>query len=271
MIMGALITGIIFIALGVGLVFWRKKTQDKLLEIKATPLSTAKDLTDMCKTVNDELNPGSHGAFKQEAAVQGTVKCDRPLTAELSKEPCVYYDMRVEERYEETYWEKDAQGNSQSRTRTGTNTVASNSQRRDFRIEDATGRITVNPNNAHIDPVQVVSKYEQSFQDTISFGNFSFNVNPGSGDRRILGYEFTEKIIPVERRVYAIGEAADASGELMIQNPSEKGKPFIITLKSRDELAQDTASSIKWMMIGAIICFGIGIGAVAYGILTKLK
>jgi hypothetical protein len=265
--MAAIITGIVFIIIGIVLVFLRRKNQDKLLDIKATQVSTAKDLTDMCKAVNDELNPGGHGAFKQEAAVQGVVKCDRPLVGELSKEPCVYYDMRVEERYEETYWEKDAEGNNQRRTRTGTTTVASNSQRRDFEIEDATGRIAVNPNSADVDPVQVVSKYEQNFQDRIAFGNFSFNVNLSSGDRKILGYEFTEKIIPLERRLYVLGEATDASGGLMIQSPSEKNIPFIITLKSREELAKDTESSIKWMMIGAITCFVIAAAAIGYGIM----
>lgn len=265
--MAAIIVGIVLIIIGVVLVILRRKNQDKLLEIKATQLSTTKDLVDMCKTVNDELNPGGHGAFKQDMAVQGMVKCDRPLTGELSKEPCVYYEMRVDERYEETYWEKDAQGNNQRRTRTGASTVASNSQRRDFQVEDATGRITVNPNNADMDPVQVVSKYEQNFQNRVTYGNFSFNISPGSSDRRILGYEFTEKIIPLERRVYVLGEAADSSGELMIQKSSEKGKLFIITLKSREELAQATASSIKWMMIGAIACFVIGVGAAVYGIM----
>ena len=138
-------------------------------------------------------------------------------------------------------------------------------------MEDATGRITTNPNGADIDPVQVVSKYEPSMQgrNSISFGSFSFNVSRSTGDRKILGYEFTEKIIPVDRRVYVIGEASDSSGELMIQQPSEKGKPFIITLKSEEELTKDKESNIKALMIGAVISLIAGLGAIAYGIIGK--
>ncbi|KAB2880513.1 hypothetical protein F9K33_04875 [bacterium] len=267
--MAAIIIGIALIGLSVLLIFLRRKSQDKLLEIKSTQTSSAKDLTELWQSVKSEL--GSAGGFKQLTEVKGIVKCAKPLLGELSKQACVCYQMEVLERYEETYYEKDAQGNNQRRTRTGKSSVANNSQSVAFEIEDATGRITVNPNGADIDPVQVVSKYEPSIQgrNSISFGSFSFNVGRGDGDRKILGYEFTEKIIPVDRRIYAIGEASDTSGELMIQKPSEKGKPFIITLKSEEELTKGTESNIKALMIGAMLSLIVGLGAVIYGIIEK--
>jgi len=266
--MAAIIIGIVLIGLGVLMIFLRRKKSDQLLEIKATQTSTAKDLTDMCKSINEEL--GSTGGFKQQAEVKGVVKCDKPIYGELSKQPCVYYEMNVSERFEEVYYEKDAQGNSQRRTRTGSTSVASNSQRIPFQLEDATGRVTVNPNSANIDPVQVVSKYEQNFSgNRVSFGSFSFNIAARSGDRRVLGYEFTEKIIPLDRNIYVLGEASDSSGQLMIQTSSEKGKPFIITLKSEEELTKATEGSIKAMMIGAVVCWILGAAAIAYGIVGK--
>ncbi|MBL7961661.1 E3 ubiquitin ligase family protein [bacterium] len=267
--MAAMIIGIALIGLSVLLIFLRRKSQDKLLEIKSTQTSLAKDLTELWQSVKNEL--GSTGGFKQLTEVKGMVKCAKPLLGELSKQACVYYHMEVLERYEETYYEKDAQGNNQRRTRTAKSSVANNSQSVSFEIEDATGRITVNPNGADIDPVQVISKYEPSIQgrNSISFGSFSFNVGRSDGDRKILGYEFSEKIIPVDRRIYAIGEASDTSGELMIQKPSEKGKPFIITLKSEEELTKGTESNIKALMIGAILSLIAGLGAVIYGIIEK--
>lgn len=261
------IIGLVVIGIGALLVMQRRKAQDKLLEIKSTQTSTTKDLTEMCKTINDEL--GTRGGFKQQAEVKGFVKCDKPLTSELSKQPCVYYDMKVEERYEETYMEKDAQGNQQRRTRTGNVTVAGNSQNIHFFVEDETGRITVNPNGASIEPVQVVSKYEPyANRSSVSFGSFTFQIPTRSGDRRILGYQFTERIIPLDRRVFVLGEATDSSGELMIQAPSEKGKPFIVTLKSEEELTKSTESSIAMLFYGAIACFAIGAGLIGYGVMN---
>ncbi len=264
-----LIIGAILIGVGVLLIFLRTKKQGMLLEIKSIQTSTAKELTEMCASINQEL--GTTGGFRQLAEVKGIIKCDTPLTAELSKQPCVYYDMKVEERYEETYWDKDANGNQVRKTRTGNTTVSSNSQRVNFYVEDATGRIQVNPNGADIDPVQVVNKYEPhtANQTRISFGGFSLNLTAGStGDRKILGYEYTEKIIPLDRSVYVLGEATDSSGALMIQQPQEKGKPYIITLKSEEELTKSTESAIKGFMIGAIVCWVLGAAAIVFGILS---
>jgi hypothetical protein len=267
--MAGIIIGLALIGLSILLIFLRRKSQDKLLEIKSTQTSTTKELVDLCQSVKDGI--GNSGGFKQLSEIKGVVKCAQPLNGELSKQPCVYYAMNVSERYEETYYEKDSKGNSVRRTRTGSTTVASNSQSVHFEVEDASGRITVNPNGADIDPVQVVSKYEPSMQgrNSVSFGSFSFNVGRSTGDRKILGYEFTEKIIPLDRRVYVIGEASDSTGELMIQQPSEKGKPFIITLKSEEELTKGTESNIKALMIGAIVSLIAGLGAIAYGIIGK--
>ncbi len=187
----------------------------------------------MCKSINEEL--GQTGGFKQQVEVKGMIACDSPLTGELSKQPCVYYDMKVEERYEETYWDKDANGNQVRKTRTGKTTVSSNTQKVAFQIKDDTGKITINPNGAEIDAIKVVDKYEphNANQTTISFGEFQLNLSgEGGDDRKILGYEYTESILPLDRKAYVIGLASDTSGELAIQQPTEKGKPFIITLKS---------------------------------------
>lgn len=267
--MTAIIIGVVLIGLSALLINLRKKSRDKLLEIKFIQTSSAKDLKELHQSIKDEL--GTTGGFKQLTEVKGVVKCDKPLTGELSGQPCIFYQMDVSERYEEMYYVKDSKGNSQRRTRTGSASVASNIQSIHFDVEDTTGRITVNPNGADIEPVQVVSKYEQSMQgrNSISFGGFSLNVNRSTGDRKILGYEFTEKIIPLDRRVYVIGEATDTSGELMIQRPSEKGKPFIITLKSEEELTKDKEANIKALMVGSILCLIAGLAAIVYGIIGK--
>ena len=95
------------------------------------------------------------------------------------------------------------------------------------------------------------------------------NLNTSSsGDRKILGYEYTERILPLDRKAYVIGLASDSTGELMIQQPAEKGKPFIITLKSEEELVKGTESTIKIMMISAIVCWALGAAAIVFGLLS---
>ena len=66
-----------------------------------------------------------------------------------------------------------------------------------------------------------------------------------------------------------LGEASDSSGNLSIKKPTEKGKPFIITYKSEEELTAGKESAIKMQMIGAIISFIAGLAVIAYGIVEK--
>lgn len=262
--MAIVIGGIVCLAIAGLLIYLRKKNQDKLLEIKFVKTSTTAELKEICQSVKDELGTGG---FKQQAEVKGVIKCAKPLTSELAKQTCVYYEMNVEERYEETYWEKDSEGRNTRRTRTGSTSVASNAQSVSFEVEDSTGRITVDPMGAETEAVQVLSRYEPATGGNIRVGSFSWNVRSGSDDRRILGYQFTEKTLPLDRPVYVLGEAADRSGSLQIQRPDEKGKPYIITYKSEEELTRGAESTIKFQLVGAIVALAAGVGAIAYGII----
>ena len=86
----------------------------------------------------------------------------------------------------------------------------------------------------------------------ISFGSFSLSLGMTPGGRRILGYNYTESIIPIGQRIYVIGEASDSDGALIIKKPREKGKPFIVSLKSEEEIIGSHESSAKWYLVGAI-------------------
>lgn len=263
--MTGIIIGAVLFGIGALMIVMRGKKKSHLLEIKSIPTSTIQELKETSQLVKEEL--GQTGGFKQMAEVKGTIRCANPLTAELSKQPCVYYRMQVEERYEETYTEKDSEGKTVQKTRTDTTTVASNTQQVPFEIEDATGRITVNPSGANIEAIQVVNKYEPytANETSLSFGEFRLNLTLGNtGGRNILGYQYTEYILPIDRQAFVIGLACDTSGELMIQNPGEKGKPFIVTTKSEEELIRGTESTVKTLMVVGIVCFVLG--AVALGL-----
>jgi hypothetical protein len=73
----------------------------------------------------------------------------------------------------------------------------------------------------------------------------------------------------LERKIYVLGEVTDTSGELAIQRPREKGKKFIISLKSEEELVRGVKSTIRWTLYGAITCDLIGVVLIILGILGK--
>jgi hypothetical protein len=254
-----IIVGIFLIGLGIFFFFARKKSQTTLFNIKATQTLKTKDITDLCDAVKEDLGPG---CFNRVLEVKGIVKCDNPLVGELSKQKCVYYSMKVSHEYEETYTIRNSQGRTEKRTRRGSETISSNSQSVHFYVEDDTGKILVNPASATLHTIKAVDRFESSAgnnSSTIKFGSLSFNIPSNSSGRRSLGYRYVEEIIPVERRIYVLGEASDATGELMIQLPNDKKESFIVSLKSEEELIKLTESSIVWYLVGAITSIVIGI------------
>ena len=269
------IVGIVLILIGVVLMLVRRSQQGKLRQLVSVETSTAQELTNLARSVGQDLEKlgQAGGGFSQIAEVKGVIKADSPLTSEIAKQPCVYYNMSVTREYEETYWEADSQTNQRvQRTRRSSETISSNSQRTGFWVEDATGRLKVNPEGANPDSVSVVDRFEPAEAAqagaAISFGDFHFSLSGlgnGSGTRT-LGYRFKESILPLDRRVYVLGEAVDVGDGLVIQKPRQSGRKFIISLKSEEELIRSTGSTIQWLLYGAAGCGVVGVALVVVGL-----
>jgi len=267
------IAGVALLVLCGVLLLVRRSQQSRLFEIMTTETTTTKALIDAAKYVAERL--GEIGSFNRIVEVKGTIKCGNPITSEIAQQPCVYYEMSVTREYEESYWDTDARTrHRRQRIRRGSETVASNSQRVPFWVEDATGRILIEPDHAEIDPVQVVDRFEPGEQRgsrAIGFGDHRVEVGgflSGSG-RRTLGYRFREKLLPLDRRVYVLGEASDASGELAIRAPREKGKRFIISLKSEEELIRSSRSTVRWLLAGSVVSGILGAVLILAGMLGQ--
>jgi hypothetical protein len=246
--------GIILLGVAGLLIYFRKRAEAQLLAIRFVKTSTVAEALDLQRSVAEEIGPGG---FAQQMEFTGIARCDAPLTAELSQQPCVYYSMSVEERYEETYTERDAQGNTQTRTRTGSAVVASNTQHTCFSLDDGTGNILIDPEGANIDARKVVDRYEPytGGGGVLRAGNFSFQLGGILGSpRRVLGYQYRESIIAPGQQLYTLGEVSDSSGEAVLRRQSDPKASFIISIKSEEELTRGKESTIKWLLYGAIAC-----------------
>lgn len=256
------IIGIVLFIVGAFLV-WNYFNQKKRMEaISGVETSTTASLQELCQSVASEIGKGS---FEEVSEVKGVIECDQPIESEIEKQSCVYYSMRVTREWEEDYYERDQQtGRDVKKIRKGSDTVSSNTRSIPFKVRDDTGTILVNPNDANIDGEQIVDRFEPQESisgSTISFGSFSFSLGgvSSTGGRRTLGYRFNETILPLNRNVYVLGSASDSSGELMIQKSREKGKQFLISLKSEEELLASSQSGMKWSLYGSIACFVVGV------------
>jgi E3 Ubiquitin ligase len=128
--------------------------------------------------------------------------------------------MTITRQYEGMYHEWDQQGRMVTRTRQGSDEVASNERLTLFQIEDQTGRITIDPTDGQLTTEKVQSRVEPG-----SWRDVAYSIATGAGSRT-LGYEYEEWAIPVGHRLYVLGEATDTSGELRTPSPRAWGCPL---------------------------------------------
>lgn len=247
---GYIIASLVLLGLGALLLALRKRALGQLLEIRFLQTTPVPELLELHKSVADEIGAGG---FSQIVETRGVVESDAPVTAELSGERCAYYRMQVTERYEETYVERDANGRETVRTRTGNTTVASNTDTARFFVSDAGGRVLLRPDGAKLDTKQILDRFEPvGGGGTITFGGFSMPIGAGTADRRVLGYHYAEWIVPLGSTVFVIAQASDRGGELALCRPEDKSKPFIVSLKSEEQVVGAMEGKARWMLIGAI-------------------
>jgi hypothetical protein len=265
---GLLLAGISIVLLGLS-----QYQRGQLRQLRRAQRSTTKELAAIAESVSQALV--ETGNYSQLAEVSGVIRCDEPLTSEIARQPCVYYDAQVSREYEETRHPAGRHARRRSaRTRRGSELVSSNSQRARFWVEDGAGRILVDPTDAELEPIQIADRFESAETaagGSLKIGSFSITLSipsawPTSG-RRTIGYRLRERALPVGRRVYVLGEVSDESGELMLQKPRGKGR-FLISLRSKEELMRSAANRARILTATGAGSGAAGVAMVALRLLA---
>jgi hypothetical protein len=254
------IVGLVLVLAGVGLFAASSSQRRKLGVMQGTQTSSAAELASLAQSVAREIGAGS---FAEVAELKGTVRCSSPLTSELSSTPCVHYSMRVTREYEETTVDTDAKGNQTPREQRGSETVAQNTRSCAFEVEDATGTIAVDPAGAAITGEKVLERFEQGEprSPTLTIGRWRLDLGSlaRGGGRRTVGFRYEETIVPLGKPVYVLGEASDAGGSLAVRKPAKKGGPFIVSVKSEEELTRSAAGANRGLSIAAAVAGAAGL------------
>jgi len=268
--MAWLTTGIVLLGIGLVLFFVQRSQRARSLGIKSASAATIAELAQMADEIAAEIGRGS---WRDYVIIRGTITCDRPLISELKQEPCVYYTMTVRRDYEETVVRKDSDGRSRREVQRGSEIVASNKRSIPFQLQDATGTITVNPEGANIDSVNILNDFrpDQSSSQSLSYGNFSITVNSlmTQGDRHTLGYRYSEAVLPVGRTVFVFAELSDEFGERVLQKPTQSNQPFLISFKAPNELATNADRAAKRAYYAMLICLVAGLVLGLVGLVVR--
>jgi len=253
----------------VALFFVSKNQRAKAYDMQSTETSKAAELETLAKDITKEIGSGS---FARQVELKGKIECATPLTAEMSGAACVHFRSTVHREYEETYTETDKDGHKRTGTRRGSEQVSSNERFTRFALRDDSGTVEVDPTGAALDEEKIFSRFEaaQSQTGSISFGSFRLDLGMfaglGSG-RRTIGYKLEEWALPLGKQVYLLGEASDSEGHVVVRKPTEKGKRFILSLKSEEEIVKSASGLATGLIIAAAV---LAVGAIVLGLLGAL-
>ncbi|NET39988.1 MAG: hypothetical protein F6K19_49895 [Cyanothece sp. SIO1E1] len=219
----------------------------ELKTITATETSTVAELKEVIEAITSCL--GNADIFRQQVEVKGLIHCSEPMIAELSAKPCVYARSLYEEKFEETY---TYEGKTKTRQDSQDSVVlADNTCSVIFQLEDDTGSITINPVGANVEAIEVVNRYEA-------------NKNAEKlGNKRSLGHQYNEWILPVGQRIYVLGEISISNDHVVIEKPLQEAYPFLITHRLEDQIVgakrvkarRHLIDSIIYLIVGVLITF----------------
>lgn len=264
-----IIIGAILALIGFALVQGAKKSAGKSLSIAATDQTNSRNLFENYESVSNAYGKGS---FNLYAKLYGVAYSDAPLLAEYSKKECVYYHIKVDREYEELETNTASDGKVTKKWVRKFETVLNKKYTApDFALKDEFGDIKINARDAKMDTIETYSNFEK--EDSSGGGTeFSFaGVTIRSGPTiKTIGFTHVERSVPVGRKLFVIGQASDNSGELMISRPSEKNKPFLISLKSEAEITSSLSQSSKLKKVWGYVLVIAGICVLVYGILAKI-
>lgn len=248
--------GIILIVAAVVLVvvhvFARRKTGHLLAAQNSSPGA----LASLAGKVAGELGGGG---FSEFATLTGRPEVDQPLVSPLGVRPCLYYRMTVTRKYEEEYTERDQQGNVQRKTRRGSETMSTQEEFCDFRLQADDGALPVHLEGASFDALtETVDRFDPAGggMTVLSFGRFSMAMSsPGSG-RRTLGYQYVEHVLPVDRPLTVVGLVTDARGGGL--SSGRGGPAFIVSTRTKNEMLGSAKKTANLTAALSGLCFLAG-------------
>ena len=264
-----LVVGVILLVVAIALFFSQKSQANKAFSIQSAQSVTAGELKTMAQAIADDIGGGN---WREYVKVWGTIKCDRPLQSPLKSADCVFHKTKVTWEYEETVTKTDSEGERTTETEKDSETLSSERQSVPFWIEDETGRVQVEPEDADLETINVVNEFQphQPRGGLLSYGGFSLDVSPygRQSGRSTVGYRYKESILPVDRKVLVVGMVSDHTGELVIQKPLKADQKFIISLKNDEALTQTAKQGAQQAFYGMVGCGVLGVIFIVLGLVT---
>jgi hypothetical protein len=221
---------------GAGCLWWRRSSAKEAALMASTPTSSAADVK--------RVAPGTL------VEIKGTLRCAAPLTSEFSQQSCAFF--KAEIIREEVWHENDSQGKRQRRTRN--TTLHSNLKHAPCLIEDQSGTVVVDLQDATVEGIEALNELRQPGNTLVSVIATVASIAGTSVHER-----HKEVILPADIPVYLLGEVR-ADGSIGAPAKGSSNKTFLISNKTEEERASDIGSSMTLALWLAIASFAAAAG-----------
>ena len=268
-----LILGVILIAAGCVLLVLSNRSRAKANAMAGTETSRVGDLLDLVDSVRSDLGDNQPSGFSDYCELKGEIVCNAAITGEFSGHSLAMVETRVTRVFETRREERDDEGHVRTTWSKSSDTLAQNTQTAEFFIDDGSGRVRVRPPTKGVELLELVDRFEppsvvEARAGQLSLGNGAFQLSVptfrAGNSRRLLGYKFTERGLPLGRRAYALGQIADTDEGLVLRGSDKPEQPFILSLRSEEELVASSERSAKWRRFGGYIAIMVGIAVTMY-------
>ena len=242
------------------LILKARKRQRKMI---TTETFTAQELRTLQTAAAEAAGPG---VFRQQCEVAGTAQPSSSgvLKSEISATECVWHKHVVTRKFWETERRRDSNGDYRNRRVEKKEKVADRESEQAFLITDETGSILVHPGKAVEGADKVVDRFEpedeKEERTELSIGSFSLSL-PKTRREGTIGYEYEEWVLKPGRKLYVLGEAGDASGDLAIEAPS------LVSTKDEETLLRETQSKQRLFLLGGVVAAVVGVVLIVIDVL----
>ena len=207
-----------------------------------------------CRLLKDLPTVPVRGIFVGLVETTGRVHCPTPARAGISGMECTYHSWSVSEHWRRTQTYTDSKGRVQTRTVSGSDTVASGGEARDFYLQDETGRIAVSVVGADWRPrVTVLKTVGRS--NPLYWTKAEGVVVSGSTGMRT----FAESIVGQEDSVYMVGSAciSPEGSALVMQRDRQEDDMLLISTGNE---ASVRGSRMAWAVTSLVLGYAAAMG-----------
>lgn len=245
--------GVILIAISIGLFFYKKKLDEKLMNLKYFDLTDIKSVLDTCLGISKDLGTGH---FSQMVKVKAKATSETPLNGVFSKTPCVYYEASVSHEFEKLVEAKDDNNKTSFKWVKTSENLGNTIEGGQFLVDDNSEKVLIDIEGADLTIKKVVNRYVPS-TSMVSFDFATYNPVM-SRERKSQGYTENERNISIGTELFIVGEFHDRNGTPSITKPQNKENPFVVSIHSEEKVLSNLESKSKNTLYASIACMIIG-------------